>query len=156
MGSKSSGRSRESEASLVACMDQTHHQLCWLLISRSTIGQDTCIYMVCVCVRARSALWVGYHRLLGGKDRPWINWSNTNHTLIMITLRLCLDVVIFTSIHMCWSGLGWNLIQVPLQPTPTHVEWCESDYIQTRPNACPNHKHTHLHLLLLYAPTTCC
>jgi len=44
-----------------------------------------------------------------------------------------LDVVVFTSIHMCWSGLGWNLVQVPLQSTPTHVDWCESDYIQTRP-----------------------
>ena len=24
----------------------------------------------------------------------------------------------------CWSGLGWNLVQVPLQstPTPTHVD----------------------------------
>jgi len=47
--------------------------------------------------------------------------------------RPCLDVVGFTSIHMCWSGLGWNLVQILLQSTPTHVDWCESDYIQTRP-----------------------
>jgi len=56
MGSKSSGRSRESEASLVACMDQTHQ----LLAADLSIGQD--MHGVCV-------LWVGYHRL-GGKDRP--------------------------------------------------------------------------------------
>ena len=24
-------------------------------------------------------------------------------------LRPCLDVVVFTSIHMCWGGLEWNL-----------------------------------------------
>jgi hypothetical protein len=38
-------------------------------------------------------------------------------------LRPCLDVVGFPSIHMCWSGLGWNLVQVPLQSIPTHVDW---------------------------------
>jgi len=37
-------------------------------------------------------------------------------------LTLCLDVVGFTSIHMCWSGLGWNLVQVLLQSNPTHVD----------------------------------
>jgi hypothetical protein len=26
-----------------------------------------------------------------------------------IYMRLCLDAVGFTSIHMCWSGLEWNL-----------------------------------------------
>jgi len=51
----------------------------------------------------------------------------------IIFLRPCLDVVGFTSIHMCWSGLEWNLVQVLLQSTPTHMDWCESDYIQTRP-----------------------
>ena len=54
-------------------------------------------------------------------------------------VRPCLDVVGFTSIHMCWSGLRWNLIQVPLQTTPTHVDWCESDCIQTKP-----HIYSHL------------
>ena len=44
------------EASLVACMDQTHQ----LLAADLSIGQD--MHGVCV-------LWVGYHRL-GGKDRP--------------------------------------------------------------------------------------
>ena len=38
------------------------------------------------------------------------------------TFRHCLDVVGFTSIHMCWCGLGWNLVQVPLQSTSTHVD----------------------------------
>jgi len=37
-------------------------------------------------------------------------------------LGLFLDVVIFTSIHACWCGLGWNLVQVPLQSTSTHVD----------------------------------
>jgi len=53
--------------------------------------------------------------------------------LALRTLRLCLDVVGFTSIYICWSGLGWNLVQDPLQSIPTHVDWCESDYIQTMP-----------------------
>jgi len=47
-------------------------------------------------------------------------------------IRRCLDVIGFTSIHVCWCGLGWNLVQVPLQSTSIHVDWCESDYIQTR------------------------
>jgi len=37
-------------------------------------------------------------------------------------LRPCLDVVVFTSIHVCWCGLGWNLVQVLLQSTSTHVD----------------------------------
>jgi hypothetical protein len=37
-------------------------------------------------------------------------------------IRPCLDVVIFTSIHMCWCVLGWNLVQVSLQSTSTHVD----------------------------------
>jgi len=52
---------------------------------------------------------------------------------VSIRFGLCLDVVGFILIHMCWSRLGWNLVQVPLQPTPIHVDWCESDYIQTKP-----------------------
>jgi len=48
-----------------------------------------------------------------------------------VQIRPCLDVVVFTS--MCWCGLEWNLVQVPLQSTSTHVDWCEYDYIQTRP-----------------------
>jgi hypothetical protein len=55
MASKSSRRSRESEASLVACMDQTHQ----LLAADLSIGQDM----------HGGVLGVGYHRL-GGKDRP--------------------------------------------------------------------------------------
>jgi hypothetical protein len=39
----------------------------------------------------------------------------------------------FISIHMCLSGLVWNLVEILFQSTPTHVDWCESDYIQTRP-----------------------
>ena len=42
---------------------------------------------------------------------------------IKVTIvRPCLDLVRFTSVHLCWSGLGWNLVQVPLQPTPAHVD----------------------------------
>jgi hypothetical protein len=46
------------------------------------------------------------------------------HVMIPQTniLRPCLDVIGFTSIHMCWSVLEWNLVQVPLQFTPTHVD----------------------------------
>ena len=69
-----------------------------------------------------------------------------------ITLRPCLDVVGFTSIHMCWSGLGWNLVQVPLQSTPTHVDWCESDYIQTRPKLSPPPQIEFLVLLMSLNP----
>jgi len=39
----------------------------------------------------------------------------------------------FISIHMCLSGLVWNLVEILFQSTPTHVDWCESDYIQTMP-----------------------
>ena len=48
-------------------------------------------------------------------------------------LRFCLDVVVFTSIHVCWCVLGWNLVQFLLQSTSTHVDCGEYDYIQTRP-----------------------
>ena len=37
-------------------------------------------------------------------------------------IRPCLDVVVFTLIHMCWCGLGWNLVQVLLQSISTHVD----------------------------------
>ena len=50
-----------------------------------------------------------------------------------MSLRLCLDVVGFTLIHVCWCGLGWSLVQILLQSTSTHVDWYESDYIQIRP-----------------------
>jgi hypothetical protein len=48
-------------------------------------------------------------------------------------VRPCLDAIGSTSIHVCWSGLGWNLVQVPLQSTLTLLDCGESDYIQTRP-----------------------
>jgi len=48
------------------------------------------------------------------------------------SIRPCLDVVVFTSIHVCWCGLEWNLVQIPLQFISTYVDWCKSDYIQTR------------------------
>jgi hypothetical protein len=35
------------------------------------------------------------------------------------------------------GGFGWKLVQRPLQSTPTHIGWCESDYIQTRSKAVP-------------------
>ena len=34
----------------------------------------------------------------------------------------------------CWCGLRWNLVQVPLQSISTHMDWCEYDYIQTKPD----------------------
>jgi len=37
-------------------------------------------------------------------------------------VRFCLDVVVFNSIHVCWCGLGWNLVQVPFQSTSIHVD----------------------------------
>jgi hypothetical protein len=49
--------------------------------------------------------------------------------------QACLNVLGFISIHMCWCGLEWNLVQVPLQSTPTYVYWYESDCIQTRHHA---------------------
>jgi len=61
-------------------------------------------------------------------------------------LRPCLDVVVFTSIHVCWCGLRWNVVQVQLQSTSTHVDWCESDNIQTRQlRACLVYIHALLH-----------
>jgi hypothetical protein len=54
-------------------------------------------------------------------------------TFALLYLGLCLDVVRFISIHMCWDRLWWNLVQVTLRSTPTHVNWCKSDYIQIRP-----------------------
>jgi hypothetical protein len=37
-------------------------------------------------------------------------------------IKALFDVVGFTSIHVYWCGLGWNLVQVPLQSTSTHVD----------------------------------
>jgi len=73
---------------------------------------------------SRLLLWCGGHFVWSGFSR-WL--CDPSH------LRPCLHVVGFTSIHMCWSGLKWNLVQVSLQSTPTHVDWCESNNIQTRP-----------------------
>jgi len=39
-----------------------------------------------------------------------------------IHIRPYLNVVGLTSIHMCWSELGWNLVQVPLQSISTHMD----------------------------------
>jgi hypothetical protein len=36
-------------------------------------------------------------------------------------LRLYLDAVVFTLIHMCWCGLRWNLVQVPHFNPPQHM-----------------------------------
>jgi hypothetical protein len=52
-------------------------------------------------------------------------------------IRPCLDVVRSTSIHMCrrWIEMEFSLGSTPthVRSTPTHVDWCKSDYIQTRP-----------------------
>jgi len=64
------------------------------------------------------------------------SWRSVSFLLL---LRPCLDVVGFISSHMCWSGLGWNLVQVPLQLTPIYMNWCESDYIQTKSQCIPIH-----------------
>ena len=37
---------------------------------------------------------------------------------------LCLDVVGFTSIHMCWGGLEWNL-KTKFHPNPLQHMWIE-------------------------------
>ena len=87
--------------------------------------------------RAATAEWAGLDRTEEtGEEAPLWGFAEEEPEYlwwIYSPLRPCLDVVGFTSIHMCWSGLGWNLVQVPLQSTPTHVDWCEFDYIQTRP-----------------------
>jgi len=51
-----------------------------------------------------------------------LDFYNGIYIWACIQLRPCLDVVGFTSIHMCWSGLRWNLVQFPLQSTPTYVD----------------------------------
>jgi len=51
-----------------------------------------------------------------------IDVSCQHFSLSDISFRSYLDVVGFASIHVYWSGLGWNLVQLPLQSTPTHVD----------------------------------
>jgi len=101
--------------------------------------------------RTRAKLQGGFHvgSVRSGLDsgRSWFHRSTSMHSALQMLfahfkeinhelptynkndknnkpsqLRLCLDVVGFTSIYMCWSGLGWNLVQVPLQSTLTHVD----------------------------------
>jgi len=50
--------------------------------------------------------------------------TKTGHSkpLNHLTFRPCLDIDGFILIHVYWCGLGWNLIQVPLQSTSTHVD----------------------------------
>ena len=47
------------------------------------------------------------------------------------SLRPCLDVVGFTSIHVFWCGLEWFFLKkILLQSTLTHVDWYESNYVK--------------------------
>jgi hypothetical protein len=41
-----------------------------------------------------------------------------------------LHIVGFISINMGRGELRWNLVQLPLQLTPTHMDLCEFNYIQ--------------------------
>ena len=50
------------------------------------------------------------------------------------SLRPCLDVVGFTSIHVFWCGLEWFFLKkILLQSTLTHVDWYESNYMKKKP-----------------------
>jgi hypothetical protein len=53
---------------------------------------------------------------LGAKCHHWRDKART-----YVLLWPCLDVVGFTSIHICWGGLRWNLVQVPLQSVSKHT-----------------------------------